>query len=143
MQLLFVCYGNVGRSQVAQTYFNVLSKHQAQSAGIAVNALVQRDNVPGKRLRDLHDQISVSYLRHTLGIDIADRERQQLLPVMLDLADLTIVIAEKERWPSYLQEGEKVVFWDIPDALGQTEAIAYDIFSQVQRKVEQLVAEIG
>lgn len=143
MQLLFVCYGNVGRSQVAQTYFNLLSRHHAQSAGIAVDELVARDNLPGKRLKDLPRQCAVTYLRQELGIDIAEKERQQLLPAMLDSPDLTIVIAERERWPGYLQEGSKVVFWDIPDAAGEREDIVYDIFGRVQRRVEQLVREIG
>lgn len=143
MQLLFVCYGNVGRSQVAQTYFSTLSRHDSASASIAVNTLVAQVKLPSKKLKDLPVQRSVMYLRRELGIDIAEKERQQLSPAMLDTADLVIVIAEKERWPHYLREHGKVMFWDIPDAADRTEAFTYDIFRQVQRQVEQLVAEIG
>jgi protein-tyrosine-phosphatase len=42
-----------------------------------------------------------------------------------------------------LQEGGKVVAWDIPDPAGQADDFADDIYRQVQRRVEQLVAEIG
>ena len=62
---------------------------------------------------------------------------------MIDTADIAIVIAEKNRWPDYLKEGGKVIFWDIPDPFGQTDAFADDIYKQVQQRVEQLVAEIG
>ena len=39
MNVLFVCNGNVSRSQVAETMFNHLSEHRATSAGTAVRHL--------------------------------------------------------------------------------------------------------
>jgi hypothetical protein len=62
---------------------------------------------------------------------------------MVDTADLVIVIAEKERWPAYLKEGGKVLFWNIQDPAGMADEIADDIYGQVQSRVQQLVAEIG
>jgi protein-tyrosine-phosphatase len=76
-------------------------------------------------------------------VDIAEKERQQLTPEIIDTSDLAIVIAEKERWPDYLKEGGKVVFWDIQDPAGMADNFANDIYREVQRRVEQLVAEIG
>ncbi len=143
MKVLFVCYANVGRSQVAQAYFNTLSQHDSASAGIAVDELIVKRNLSSRKLKDVRDPRSVEYIRREFGMDIAEKERQQLMPAMLDTADLVIVIAEKERWPGYLKEGGKVVFWDIPDAVGQPDAFAYDVFRQVQRRVERLVEEIG
>ena len=143
MKVLFVCYANVGRSQVAQACFTTLARHASDSAGIAVNELIVQRNLASRKLKDVRDQRSVGYIGREFGIDVSERERQQLVPAMLDEADRVIVIAEKERWPDYLQEGGKVVFWDIPDAVGQPDEIAYDIFRQVQRRVERLVAEIG
>ena len=143
MKFLFVCYANVGRSQVAQACFTTLSRHDSDSAGIAVNELIVLRNLPSRKLKDVVDQRSVGYIRREFGMDVSERERQQLVPAMIDEADRVIVIAEKERWPSYLQEGGKIVFWDIPDAVGQPDEIAYDVFRQVQRRVERLVEEIG
>jgi protein-tyrosine-phosphatase len=76
-------------------------------------------------------------------VDIADKERQQLTPQLVNEADLVVVIVEKEQWPTYLQEGEKVVFWDLPDGVGQDDAFVYEVFTQVRRRVEQLVGETG
>jgi len=42
-----------------------------------------------------------------------------------------------------MKEGGKVVFWDIPDPAGQADDLADDLYRQVQRRVEQLVAKIG
>ena len=37
MKVLFICYANVGRSQLAQSYFQTMSLHDCDSAGIGVN----------------------------------------------------------------------------------------------------------
>jgi len=146
MKILFVCHANVGRSQVAQVYFDKLSRHISDSAGIAVDELIAKWNLRGRKLKDAPGRAAAyirECIRHEFGMDIAEKERQQLTPAMVDAADLIVVIAEKERWPAYLQEGGKVVFWDIPDGAGQDDAFVYDVFTQVRRRVEQLVVEIG
>ena len=146
MKILFVCHANVGRSQVAQVSFDKLSRHISDSAGIAVDELIAKWNLRGRKLKDAPGRAAAyirECIRHEFGMDIAEKERQQLTPAMVDAADLIVVIAEKERWPAYLQEGGKVVFWDIPDAVGQPDDFTYDVFRQVQRRVERLVEEIG
>ena len=42
-----------------------------------------------------------------------------------------------------MKEGGKVMFWDIPDPFGQTDAFADDVYKEVQHRVKQLVTEIG
>jgi hypothetical protein len=44
MKILFVCHANVGRSQVAQVYFDKLSRHFSDNVGIAVNELIAKHN---------------------------------------------------------------------------------------------------
>ncbi len=136
MKVLFVCNGNVGRSQVARACFDQLSQYDSDSAGIGVD---KRRTLSSRKLKDLSNQSSVEYIRKAFGVDISDRERRQLTPEMVHAADLVIL----DGWPDYLQEGGKVVFWDIPDAYGHDENFAYDAFRQVQDRVEQLVKEIG
>jgi protein-tyrosine-phosphatase len=148
MNILFVCRANVGRSQVAQVCLNKLSRHTADSAGIAVDELMVKLHLRGRTLKDVTSlsraaAYNLECIRNAFGMDIADKERQQLTPQLVDEADLVVVITEKEQWPAYLQEGGKVVFWDIPDAVGQDDAFVYEVFTQVRRRVEQLVEEIG
>lgn len=143
MKVLFVCNGNIGRSQVARAYFDKLSQHDSDSAGILVDEGMAKLNLPSRKLRDVPSQRSVRYIRKEFGVDIAERERRQLAPEMVDEAEFVIVIAAKNRWPDYLNEGEKVIFWDIPDPYGLDDDFAYDVFRQVQHRVEQLVQEIG
>src|SRR5262249_29165801 len=122
--------------------FKTLSQHDCDSAGIAVNERIAQMKVPSKKLKHCAIQHSVEYIRQEFGVDVSEKERQQLLPEMIDTADLAIVIAEKERWAGYLKEGGKVMFWDIPDPAGAND-LAGDIYRQVQRKIEELVAKIG
>jgi protein-tyrosine-phosphatase len=143
MKVLFVCYANIGRSQVAEACFKKLSQHDCNSAGIAVNETIALRKLPSKKLKDNPIQRSVAYIRREFGADVSEKERQQLLPEMIDSADLTIVIAEKEKWPGFLKEGGKVVFWDIPDPSGQADDLAGELYRQVQRKTEELIARIG
>ena len=102
MKVLFICYANVGRSQVAHAYFDTLSTHDCESAGIAVNERLAAMNLASRKLKDNPNQSSVRYIRRELGRDIGEKEKQQLVPEMITTADLVVVIAEKERWPSYL-----------------------------------------
>ena len=141
MKVLFICYANVGRSQVAEACFKMLSPHECESAGIAVNDRIAAMKLASRKLKDNPNQSSVQYIRRELGVDISEKERRQLVPEMIDTADFVVVIAEKERWPSYLQQCNKVLFWDIQDPVGMTDESADEVYRQVQRRVEQLVAE--
>jgi protein-tyrosine-phosphatase len=143
MKVLFVCYANVGRSQVAHAYFEKLSKHHCESAGIAVNERLAAMKLASRKLKDNPNQSSLRYVRRELGRDIGEKEKQQLVPEMITTADLVVVIAEKERWPDYLKECDKVLFWDIEDPVGMTDKSADEVYREVRCRVEQLVAEIG
>ena len=143
MKVLFVCYANVARSQVAEGCFKTLSQHECESAGIAVNERIAAMKLPSKKFKDYPNQSSAQYIKREFGIDIGEKERQQLVPEMIDRADLVIIIAEKQRWPVYLKEGGKILFWDIQDPAGMAGEMADDVYRQVQNRVQQLVAEIG
>ena len=143
MKVLFICYANVGRSQVAHAYFEKLSKHDCESAGIAVNERIAAMKLGSRKLKDNPNQSSLRYIRRELGKEIGEKEKQQLVPEMINTADIVIVIAEKERWPGYLKECDKVLFWDIQDPVDMAHESANEVYRQVQRRVEQLVVEIG
>ena len=143
MKVLFICYANVGRSQVAHAYFEKLSKHDCESAGIAVNERIAAMKLGSRKLKDNPNQSSLRYIRRELGREIGEKEKQQLVPEMINTADIVIVIAEKERWPGYLKECDKLLFWDIQDPIDMTDESAEEVYREVRRRVEQLVADIG
>ena len=143
MKVLFVCHANVGRSQVAQVYFDKLSKHESDSAGMGVDENVAKLALPSRKLRDIPTQRSVVYIQREFGVDASENESTQLTLEMIDEADRVIIINEKERWLDYVKEGGKVVHWDIPDSLGMEDDSAFDVYRQIRERVEELVREIG
>jgi len=143
MKVLFICYANVARSQVAEACFKTLSQDDCHSAGIALKERVAQMKLPSKKLKHTAIQNSVEYIKREFGADVRDKERQQLVPEMIHTADLTIVIAEKEHWPDYLKEGDKILFSDIADPARLSDDGAHEVYKEVQHRVEQLVAEIG
>ena len=145
MKVLFVCQNNIGRSQVAQACFDSLSRHECDSAGIGVNAQVASRNLPSRKVKHGSSRRSVAYIKREFGLDISEKDRQQLNLEIIDRSGLVIVIAAKHLWPDYLKEreGDKVVFWDIVDTVGVDDVIAADTFIVVHRRVEGLVEEIG
>lgn len=142
MNVLFVCIANVGRSQVAEAYFKLVSSHDTTSAGTLADEMLARSNLSSRKLKDSQKQRSVGYMCQ-YGVDISEHERTQLTPEMVAQADKVVVIAEKETWPAYLVESERVVFWDIPDSVDREDDEAHKIFDDVRLRVEELVREIG
>ena len=62
---------------------------------IAVDERVAQMKVSNKKLKDVTNQSSVAYIRRELGVDVGEKERQQLVPEMIESADLTVVIPKK------------------------------------------------
>ena len=146
MKVLFVCVANVGRSQVAEALFNKLSVHESVSAGTRADEVVSRTNPPSRMLKDAGTReipIRGIPLMKDQGIDISDHLREQLTATMVQEADRVIVMADRDSWPDYLGNSDKVTYWDITDPVGLDEHAALSIYDEVQRRVQQLVRGMG
>ena len=141
MKVLFVCVANVGRSQVAEALFNKLSVHESISAGARADEVVSRTNPPSRMLKDAPSR-GIPVMKDE-GIDISEHLRKQLTPTMVQEADRVIVMADRDSWPDFLRDSDKVTYWDIPDAVGLSDDAALSINNEVKRRVEELVGEIG
>jgi len=139
MKILFVCYANAGRSQVAEALFNKLSQHQAESAGTRVNKLLTERNPAFRTVKHATGGQSVIAYMEEEGINVSENTRSQLTPQMVENSDRVVVITSKDSWPEYLVESEKVTFWDIPNAVGMTPEAARVVYDQVKKRVKDLV----
>ena len=77
------------------------------------------------------------------GINVSENTRKQLTPQMVENSDRVVVITSKDSWPEYLVESEKIIFWDIPNAVGMTPEAAQVVYDQVKKNVKALVDRIG
>lgn len=141
MKILFVCNANVGRSQAAEALFKRLSSHDAHSAGTRADEIVARSNPPTRTLKDSPSP-AVPYLKE-LGVDISQNLRTQLTSEMVQQADKVIVMADKDNWPDYLRDNDKVTSWDIENTRGLGSDEARPLMDEIKRRVEELVREVG
>ena len=119
MKILFVCRGNVGRSQMAEGLFNLLThgKHEVASAGTKVK---DKDGIDrnGQLLKDCNGAHNVVSALGELNIDVSNKPRIQLKPEMLNGVDKIVVMAEQENIPDYLRNDKRAIFWDVKDPKG-------------------------
>lgn len=141
MKILFVCNANVGRSQAAEALFKRLSSLDAHSAGTRADEIVARSNPPTRTLKDSPSP-AVPYLKE-LGVDISQNLRTQLTSEMVQQADKVIVMADKDDWPDYLRDNDKVTSWDIENTRGLGSDEARPLMDEIKRRVEELVREVG
>ncbi len=109
MNVLFVCEGNINRSQMAAAMFRALvPKATVTTAGVyAANA--------GKILSDVSiEQIEAM---KEIGFDIGGYPITQLTPDMLDTVDTVVLMGPVPGGPipEYLLQSPKLIKWAVPD----------------------------
>jgi protein-tyrosine-phosphatase len=136
MKILFICEGNVGRSQMAEGLFNKYSK---KNIGISVgtNAIKYKN----RKLKEFASLV-VETLKEK-GIDVSEKIPKQLTLEIAQSADKIICLTEKEKLPDYLITSKDIVFWNIQDAVNRNYQFHVCICNEIETLVKVLVAVIG
>jgi protein-tyrosine-phosphatase len=145
LKVLFVCVANVGRSQMAEAFFNRLSAHQATSAGTHVG------DRAGQTLSDRSKEPAASstpgnmlkLMKEEEGLDLYYKVRKQLTPDLVEQADQVVVMCQTDPCPDYLRDHSKVTFWNIQDVYGTPYESVRQLKDEIKRHVEMLVSQIG
>jgi arsenate reductase len=140
MKVLFVCRGNVGRSQMAEALFRQLTngEHLAQSAGIEAMGSDGKD-LDGMLLKDRKSSKHVIESMKEIGIDISNNFIKRLTLEMVEHADKIIVIVKPETIPEFLKGNDKVIYWNITDPDEQTLEFHKQTRDQIKKLVEEFV----
>lgn len=134
MKVLFVCKANVGRSQMAETFFNNLVKKQS-----AISAGLNPREWKGKKINTAQKVISCT---NEIGFDLTNKISKEISKEMVDNTDKIIVIGEKNNWPEYLINNYKVEFWDIEDAAGKDLDFHRRTRDKIMTKVKELIIKL-
>ena len=141
MKVLFVCYANAGRSQMAKALYNYWTKStNGYGAGTGVCNVKPNLKTVGELEADSHKKTTASIvINDKFGVDISDSQRVQLTPEMISDFDLVVNIADREQTPDWFM-GENVIWWEVPDA-GQafTDEQVRINFSLISDKVKKLI----
>lgn len=134
MNVLFVCSGNIGRSQMAMEYFKRFSKDKTSSAGTRVT--VENEEIGGR-----DDAQNVLEAMREDGIEMGSNRRTTLTPDMLDSFDKVIVMAEPDRTPEWLSASPKYEYWEIPNVNGMPIDQLRHVRDTIKAKVRALAEQ--
>lgn len=127
--ILFICKANSGRSQMAEGFFNHISKaNKATSAGIK----------PDKTLHPWTIK-----LMKEVGIDISWNKPRRLTKRILEKAEKIIIIDPEVLKSIPPEYSLKVERWRIEKLLGKPINQIRKIRNKIERKVKQLIKEIN
>lgn len=131
MKILFVCRGNVGRSQMAEALFR---KHDRK--GYEVISAGTKLSGPEELLSNLPLAEYVLTVLKEDGADVSTVMRNQVTPEMAVSADkIVLVIDENDPVPDYLLNDPKVIRWTVSDPKG-TDLARH---REIRDKIEELI----
>lgn len=135
MRILFICKGNVGRSQIAEALFRKKfgDAHEVVSAGTALSGPEQPigELMPG--IKEVIDVMNEE------GVDVSMYVRNQLTEQMVAEADKVVAIVEDEVvLPEYLLNSPKLVRWNVADPKGKDLETTREIKNQIKELIETL-----
>ena len=110
MKVLFVCSGNVFRSQIAEAFFREYTKkNHSGSAGVNARSLRHAG-------RALEEECPLAVrLMAEAGIDISKNRSKQLTKTAAKAADLIVSLTSADELPSYVKEDKKLMVWHVSD----------------------------
>ncbi len=138
MKILFVCRGNVGRSQIAEA---LLKKEGGDS--FEVSSAGTKLSGPEQPIGELVPATQeVLDVMNEVGIDISQNIRRQVTKEMADDADrIILVVDEHDPIPDYLTDNPKVVTWDVLDPKGQDLEFTRRVRDQIAGYIETFIEE--
>jgi protein-tyrosine-phosphatase len=132
--ILFVCNGNVARSQIAEELYKSITHKNASSAGTKVKpekngVLLKNDGEFALTAIDNFDKLT--------GIDISNNTRKMLTEDMMRLAEKIIIMADKDTLPDYISAyDDKIEYLSIRDPKTYDFDGYKDIIEQIRKYIE-------
>jgi arsenate reductase len=128
MNVLFVCIGNAGRSQMSEALFSrsAEGRHEARSAGTQPAASVHP---------------AVVEAMAELGIDLSARVPHRLEHSDAEWADVVVTMGCGDACPVIL--GKRYIDWELNDPAGKDLGEVRRIRDEIAARIEQLLKELA
>jgi arsenate reductase (thioredoxin) len=124
--VLFLCIGNAGRSQMAHAFLERLGGHEVRSAG-------------SRAEKQLHS--TVAEAMGEIGYDLSGRVPRQLQPDEdAAWADVVVTMGCGDVCP--VLPGKSYVDWGLEDPAGQSLERVRELRDEIERRVRDLAREL-
>lgn len=138
MKVLFVCRGNVARSQMGAALYNKLTNsHDADSAGTQVGTVYENERLTDRKAR-IGSSFAVDVMQKH-GLHPERMFQTQLTKEMLPKYDLIISMAGKRYTPAWLAKAPNYRFWKVNDPKGRGYEITEKTLQKIEAKVRELI----
>ncbi len=126
---LFICHGNVGRSQMAEGFYNHFTySNDASSAGTNVETPKKYPRLPQEIITIMSEK----------GIDISNQKVKLVTEEAVKTCDRIYIMCEREKCPQFLLDSDKIIFWDVKDPHYMT----LDEMRIIRNTIEQKVLSV-
>ncbi|MCA9332737.1 low molecular weight phosphatase family protein [Candidatus Saccharibacteria bacterium] len=136
MKVLFVCRGNVARSQIAEALYNQITKtSDASSAGTQVDH-------PGETLCARKKRVGASNavdVMNDYGLSPNNKVQKQLTKDNLKEYDLVVSMAGKRYTPKWLSTSPKYRYWKISDPKARGYKVTEKTMKQIEYNIRNLL----
>ncbi len=129
-KLLFVCVENAGRSQMAEAFANLFGKGKVEAKSAGTMPSPEVNPVVAKAMQER-------------GIDVSKNKPKLIDDQMVKEADVVVVMGCGAQGFCPLPLLKKVVDWEIEDPKGKPIERVRQIRDQVERRVKELLNEVG
>lgn len=129
MNILFICNGNVARSQEAEAFFNSLKKSEndiASSAGIEVD--IEKPVHP-----------DVVQVMGELNLDVSKAHRKFVNKAMIAASDQIISFKPKDELPDYVARRRDIIYWTTVDPRCQSIDFHRNVRDEIRSKVRTYI----
>lgn len=133
MNVLFVCNGNVARSQEAELFFNTL-KHDKESLATSGGINVKL----GKPIDPL-----VIEVMSEVDYDITEASRKFTTEDMANTADVVVSFKPADELPDFLKNHANIRYWNVTDPQAHPIEFHRQVRDEVREKVVDLIERLS